>query len=135
MPLGNDSFQEESSALRHRWQVDAHDETTCDTPTCCEFGGANLDVLYVTTASLGRAPAELVNQPLAGGLFALDVGVRGLPATPFRVMTMRRRSFLRSLGAAPAVALIQPVAANPLAAQPGCDSEALPMSGISGITA
>jgi L-arabinonolactonase len=58
-------------------------ELPCDTPTCCEFGGANLDVLYVTTASLGRAPAELVNQPLAGGLFALDVGVRGLPATPF----------------------------------------------------
>ncbi len=58
-------------------------EMPCDLPTCCEFGGANLDILYVTTATLGRSPKELENQPLAGGLFALEVGVRGLPAAPF----------------------------------------------------
>ena len=55
----------------------------CDIPTCCEFGGRDLDVLYVTSAVLDRTPQQLAAQPLAGGLFAVDVGVRGLPAPPF----------------------------------------------------
>ncbi|MBN9016302.1 MAG: SMP-30/gluconolactonase/LRE family protein [Rhizobiales bacterium] len=55
-----------------------------DLPTCCEFGGPNLDILYVTTATLRRSPQELKDQPLAGGLFALHVGVKGLPLVPFR---------------------------------------------------
>jgi len=58
-------------------------ELPTDAPTCCEFGGRDLDVLFVTTATLRRTPAELKGQPLAGGLFALDVGVKGLPASPF----------------------------------------------------
>jgi L-arabinonolactonase len=52
-------------------------------PTCCEFGGPDLDVLYVTTASLGYTPEQWMREPQAGGLFALDVGVRGLPSQPF----------------------------------------------------
>jgi L-arabinonolactonase len=55
-----------------------------DLPTCCEFGGAGLDVLYVTTATLRRTPEQLRDQPLAGGLFALDVGVKGLALPPFK---------------------------------------------------
>jgi sugar lactone lactonase YvrE len=43
-----------------------------------------LDVLYVTTATLRRTPEELKNQPMAGGLFAIDVGVKGLPSVPFK---------------------------------------------------
>ena len=58
-------------------------ELPCDIPTCCEFGGANLDVLYVTSAVLNRKPQELEHQPLAGGLFAVDAGVCGLAAAPF----------------------------------------------------
>lgn len=58
-------------------------ELPCDIPTCCEFGGRDLDVLYVTSAALHRTPQELENQPFAGAVFALDVGVRGLPAPPF----------------------------------------------------
>jgi len=58
-------------------------ELPTDAPTCCEFGGKDLDVLYVTTARLRRTSDELKGQPLAGGLFALDVGVKGLPASPF----------------------------------------------------
>ena len=54
-----------------------------DTPTCCEFGGTSLDVLYVTTATLDRSASELMSQPLAGGLFALHVGVKGLAACEF----------------------------------------------------
>ena len=59
-------------------------EMPTDLPTCCEFGGADLDMLYVTSATLRRSPEELKDQPLAGGLFALEVGVKGLPLVPFR---------------------------------------------------
>jgi sugar lactone lactonase YvrE len=52
-------------------------------PTCCAFGGSALDVLYVTTASVRLGEAELGRQPWAGGLLALDVGVRGLPEPRF----------------------------------------------------
>ena len=54
-----------------------------DTPTCCEFGGPNLDILYVTTATLNRPAADLAAQPWAGGLLAMDMGVKGLPACEF----------------------------------------------------
>lgn len=54
-----------------------------DAPTCCEFGGEALDILYVTSGTLSRPANALVNQPHAGGLFAIDVGVRGLAAAPF----------------------------------------------------
>jgi len=52
-------------------------------PTCCAFGGPALDVLYVTTASIRLGEADLARQPWAGGLLALDVGVRGLPEPRF----------------------------------------------------
>jgi sugar lactone lactonase YvrE len=48
-------------------------------PTCCEFGGANLDILYVTTARLRK-----LDTPLAGALFAVDAGVKGLPLPSFK---------------------------------------------------
>jgi L-arabinonolactonase len=47
-------------------------------PTCCEFGGRNLDILYVTTARLRK-----LDTPLAGGLFAIEVGVKGLTLPSF----------------------------------------------------
>ena len=52
-------------------------------PTCAAFGGPGLDVLYVTTSRFNRTEAELADQPLAGGLFALEVGVKGLPEARF----------------------------------------------------
>jgi L-arabinonolactonase len=58
-------------------------ELPTDVPTCCEFGGSNLDTLYVTSATLGRSQEDLQGQQSAGGLFAIDVGVRGLPASRF----------------------------------------------------
>lgn len=45
-------------------------------PAMCAFGGAALDTLYVTSI---RPGVDLSDQPLAGGLFALRPGVRGLP--------------------------------------------------------
>jgi sugar lactone lactonase YvrE len=54
-----------------------------DLPTCCEFGGPNLDILYVTTAVLKRPAEHFAGQENPGGLFALDVGVKGLPLPAF----------------------------------------------------
>jgi L-arabinonolactonase len=58
-------------------------ELPTDAPTCCEFGGKDLTTLYVTTARLRRSEEELQDQPLAGGLFAIETGVRGLASSPF----------------------------------------------------
>ena len=48
-------------------------------PTCCTFGGPDLDVLFITTASQQMTAAECLALPLAGALLRLDAGVRGLP--------------------------------------------------------
>ena len=45
-------------------------------PTMCAFGGADLDTLFVTSI---RPAGDLADQPLAGGVFALRPGVKGLP--------------------------------------------------------
>lgn len=76
------------------WQVARYDPATgkklnkIDVPVAevssCAFGGANLDVLYITTARERLTPGELEAQPLAGSLFAAAPGVRGLRANPFR---------------------------------------------------
>ena len=51
--------------------------------TSCAFGGADLDTLYITTASLRMDRAALAEQPLAGALFAADPGMRGLAEPEF----------------------------------------------------
>jgi len=55
-----------------------------DLPTCCEFGGKDLDILYVTTAVLKRPAEHFKGQSNPGGLFAIDVGTRGLALPPFK---------------------------------------------------
>jgi L-arabinonolactonase len=55
-----------------------------DLPTCCEFGGKDLDILYVTSAVLKRPASHFVGQKNPGGLFALDVGVKGLALPAFK---------------------------------------------------
>jgi L-arabinonolactonase len=52
-------------------------------PTCPAFGGAGLDVLYVTSATFGLTPEQQADQPWAGGLLALEPGVRGLAEARF----------------------------------------------------
>jgi sugar lactone lactonase YvrE len=41
-------------------------------------------VCYVTSVAIGLSPPERAAQPLAGGLFAFDPGVRGLPEARVR---------------------------------------------------
>ena len=51
--------------------------------TSCCFGGPELRDLYVTTRRDGLSDAEVAEQPLAGALLRLDVGVAGLPTDAF----------------------------------------------------
>jgi sugar lactone lactonase YvrE len=52
-------------------------------PTSCTFGGPDLDWLYITSAWKGLSPEERRAQPLAGGLFRVRPGVRGLPPASY----------------------------------------------------
>ena len=49
-------------------------------PTSVAFGGPALDTLFVTSASQKLEAPALARGPLAGGLFAVEAGVAGLPA-------------------------------------------------------
>lgn len=48
-------------------------------PTCPAFGGPELDIVYVTSASVGPD-----RQPLSGGIFAFEPGVKGLAERRFK---------------------------------------------------
>jgi len=47
--------------------------------TCPCFGGPDLTTLYVTSARFRLTDAQREVEPQAGGLFAFDAGVKGLP--------------------------------------------------------
>jgi xylono-1,5-lactonase len=59
--------------------------------TSCAFGGANMETLFVTTASIEfdnggwifMNDADFDVAPMAGGIFAIDVGVKGLQEPEF----------------------------------------------------
>jgi L-arabinonolactonase len=52
-------------------------------PTCCAFGGPELDILYITTSRLMSDDAALAKEPSSGGLYAVRPGVRGVLDAPF----------------------------------------------------
>lgn len=52
-------------------------------PTCCAFGGRDLDTLYITTSRLQMTPEQLADEPHSGSLFAFKPGVRGVVDAPF----------------------------------------------------
>ena len=72
------------AGLLHRFtpqgKLDRSLELPVKKPAMCTFGGPNLDTLYVTSIRPGGV--DLTDQPLAGGVFALRPGVRGLAETP-----------------------------------------------------
>jgi sugar lactone lactonase YvrE len=51
--------------------------------TSMAFGGPGLDRLYITTARHRLTEAQLRDQPLAGAILQVDVGVAGLPGRCF----------------------------------------------------
>ncbi|WP_295473052.1 SMP-30/gluconolactonase/LRE family protein [uncultured Pseudomonas sp.] len=77
---GNDAGQ------IHRFTPDGRLDRTLHVPVkkpaMCAFGGANLDTLFVT--SIRPAGVDLADQPLAGGVFALNPGTKGLEEPAWR---------------------------------------------------
>ncbi len=64
-------------------EIDRMIELPVQKPTSCMFGGPDLRTLYVTSAIWDLSPEALINQPLAGGLFAIDADVPGVPEPRF----------------------------------------------------
>ena len=52
----------------------------CEIVTNCTFGGSDLKTLYVTTGTFSMSEAEKAENPLAGGLFAVEMEVAGKEA-------------------------------------------------------
>lgn len=74
------------------WCVTRHDERGREIlrigfpvprPTCPAFGGGDMSVLYVTSATMHLSDAELAEAPLSGALFAVTTDTRGLPEPSF----------------------------------------------------
>ncbi|MCY3779305.1 MAG: SMP-30/gluconolactonase/LRE family protein [Chloroflexi bacterium] len=51
--------------------------------TSCTFAGADLDTLYIVTASTAMSDEQLKQYPLAGSLFSYKPGVKGVPTPLF----------------------------------------------------
>ena len=60
-------------------------ELPCRQVTSCCFGGPDLDQLLITTARRGLDAEALGEQPLAGGLFQLKLGIQGCRADHFQI--------------------------------------------------
>ncbi|WP_405116920.1 SMP-30/gluconolactonase/LRE family protein [Phaeobacter sp. BS23] len=52
-------------------------------PTCCTFGGTDLDTLFITTSRLMSGEEDLTKEPESGGLFAVKPGICGVIDAPF----------------------------------------------------
>jgi sugar lactone lactonase YvrE len=72
----------------HRYTPDGRLDTivsvAAEQVTSCAFGGSGLATLFITTARSGLAPEEAERQPLAGSVFAVEPGVTGPAAVPWR---------------------------------------------------
>ena len=79
-------------AIWDGWKVTRYDPTgriervvemPVQRPTSCMFGGDDLSVLYITSATMMLSDDELAQQPMAGDLFAYRSDVKGLPEHKF----------------------------------------------------
>jgi sugar lactone lactonase YvrE len=68
----------------HRYTPEGDLDAVVEVParkvTACTFGGAGLDELFITTSREDLEPGE---DPLAGSVFRVEPGVRGLPVRDF----------------------------------------------------
>ncbi len=73
----------------HRYAPDGRLDTIVRVPaaqvTSCAFGGSDGSTLFITTARVGLSAEALQLEPYAGGLFVVEPGVTGPPATPWRL--------------------------------------------------
>ena len=63
--------------------VDLVVEVPASQPSCVAFGGADLNLLFVTTARDGLKGDALLRQPSAGNLFVYKTDTKGLPEAEF----------------------------------------------------
>jgi sugar lactone lactonase YvrE len=79
-------------AMWDGWRIDVFNENgenihreslPVQRPTSVAFGGAELSELYVTTATEGLEPVQVVEQAHAGKVLRLDPGTRGVPIGVF----------------------------------------------------
>jgi hypothetical protein len=63
--------------------IDRIVELPVQKPTSCMSGGEDLSILHITSAVWDLTGEALGAQPQAGGLFALNAGVKGLPEPRF----------------------------------------------------
>jgi sugar lactone lactonase YvrE len=72
------------SGAVHRYTAQGRLDGVVEVPTrlvtACTFGGPRLDQLFITTSQENLALGE---DPLAGSLFSVDVGLAGLPTREF----------------------------------------------------
>jgi sugar lactone lactonase YvrE len=52
-------------------------------PTCCAFGSEALDELYITSAWTRLNDEQRKEQPDAGDVFHIKLGIKGLPEPLF----------------------------------------------------
>jgi sugar lactone lactonase YvrE len=52
-------------------------------PTSIAFGGKDLDILFITSASVGLRKKDITNAPLSGSLFSLKLDTAGLRSYSF----------------------------------------------------
>jgi len=70
-------FNPKTGEVLQKIEVPAHNITSC------AFGGENLDTLFITTASIDMTNDEKEKFPLAGSLFKVVLGVKGVNSTFF----------------------------------------------------
>ena len=63
--------------------VDCDIQLPVSQPTMCAFAGLDLSTFYITSASDKMSDTEKAQQPLAGALFSLLPGRKGIPRQPF----------------------------------------------------
>ncbi|HAT67425.1 MAG TPA: regucalcin, partial [Flavobacteriaceae bacterium] len=70
-------FDPKTGSVITRIELPAHNVTSC------AFGGPNLDILYITTATVDMTEDEKIQFPLAGSVFKVIPGVKGVPSSFF----------------------------------------------------
>ena len=71
-------FDPKTGKVIDKIEVPAHNVTSC------AFGGKDLDLLYITTASIDMTKEEIKQFPLAGSLFVAKPGVKGVKSSLFK---------------------------------------------------
>jgi len=72
-------FDPVTGSLMSKIEVPAHNVTSC------AFGGPNLEIMYITTASLDMTEEEQQKYPLAGSLFKTRPGIKGVKSHFFKL--------------------------------------------------